>query len=67
MTPSRIIMQMVGIIADGALAKAAMPAGKEKPPDPIIFLTRFKISFPIVAVPLVSFQASCSKMQPLDK
>jgi hypothetical protein len=28
-----------------------MPAGNDKPPDPTMFLTKFKISFPIVAVP----------------
>lgn len=40
-----------GTTAEGALANAATPAGRESTPAPTMFLTRLKISLGIVAVP----------------
>ena len=46
----------------GALAKAAIPPGIDRPPLPTMFLRRLEISSPIPATP-VSPQASDSKRQ----
>mmetsp|Transcript_8563 Transcript_8563/g.18256 ORF Transcript_8563/g.18256 Transcript_8563/m.18256 type:complete len:83 (+) Transcript_8563:1255-1503(+) len=42
---------IAGNMADGALPKAEIPAGKLKTPAPTIDLTKLKISLGMVAVP----------------
>jgi len=51
-TPPMSAMRMdAGSTAEGALAKAAIPAGRESTPAPTMLLIRLKISLDMVAVP----------------
>ena len=64
MNPIVAIKTVAGNTALGALPNAAMPAGIARTPPPTIVLTRLKISFGIVAVP-VPLLVPPTKLPPL--
>ena len=49
--PMAAMRPTAGIAPDGALEKAAIPAGRDRTPAPTMDLTRLKISSGMVAVP----------------
>jgi len=51
MRPMNEMRTVAGMRAEGALPKAATPAGRDNTPAPTIFLTRLKTSFWMVALP----------------
>lgn len=52
MNPMTKITTIAGTRALEALPKAAMAAGRDKPPLPTMFLTRLVISLTMLAVPV---------------